>query len=86
MPKKTDEQVQYQVSRMMNKLARRIQSELKRGTGQDLGFSLVVFPPGANELTSYISNCKREEVKEALRQLLEYWDQDGPDVPAHERN
>jgi hypothetical protein len=81
-----DEQAQNTVSRMMNSLATRIQKQLRRATGQDLAFSLVVFAPSDKTLTSYISNAPRKEVQQALRQLLDYWDEGGPDVKAHDRH
>lgn len=82
----TPEQTQNTASRMMNSIAARIDKDLKRGTGQQLAFTLIVFAPSDNTLTSYISNAPRPKVREALKSLLSYWEKGGPDIKAHERN
>lgn len=77
----------YQTSRGLQKIAGRIQRDLKRLTNRDdIGFSLIVFQTADNSRSSYISNCNREDVTGAMKELLDRWEEGMPDIPAHEVN
>ncbi len=72
------------ISRKLKGIAEYLVKKLKKITGQDTGFMLVVFNYDDNSRTNYVSNCDRGEVKEALEELLKKWDEGMPDIPSHE--
>ena len=72
------------VSRDLQKLAEMIDKRLYRVAGERVGFCLVTFPLVEDSRASYISNCDRVQVIDALEELLERWAQGMPDVPAHD--
>jgi hypothetical protein len=75
------------VSKQLQTLAKRISRDLQKVSGRDdIGFALVVFQTTDDSRCSYISNCERKAVADALKALLEHWSQGMPDVPAHEIN
>lgn len=71
------------VSRILQPLASELQTVLNKTAGEPTLFCLVVFTPVR---CNYISNGKREDVKEALQELLDGWAAGMPDVPAHKVN
>ena len=78
---------EIEASKALQKIARFVDEALEAVSGEHMGFCLVVFhgeKKGSTGRNSYVSNCDREEVRSELRRLLDYWDQEGPDVPLHE--
>ena len=71
------------VSGYLQALADLIDTRLENLTGERVGFCLLAFNTVENSRASYISNCHREEVIKAMKGLLDYWDQGGPDIPTH---
>ncbi len=72
------------VSKKAQRLARMLDKELERIAGKPMGFMLVTFTLGVpNNRPTYISNCHREDMAGAMRELLKLWDEGMPDVPAH---
>lgn len=72
------------VSENLRSLANDIDQHLREVAGCRMGFSLVVFNGVPDSRLNYVSNCDRGEVVAALRSLLDGWEADMPDVPAHE--
>lgn len=65
----------------------RVAGALMKLFGKEQGFMLVVFNGAVDGRTNYVSNCDRDDVRLAIKELFEYWDGDeGDDVPAHEVN
>ena len=75
-----------EISRKMQDIGKEITDRLKDITGEDTGFSLIVFNREPESRLNYVSNCDREQVVEALTALLEGWGKGMPDIPAHEVN
>jgi hypothetical protein len=73
-------------SRVLQSIATVINDVLEDETGQPMGFALVVFNQAVDRRSSYVSNCNREDVTEALQELLQHWESGNPDVPLHELN
>lgn len=74
------------VSENMQGIAELLETALVEIAGKNMGFSLVVFNDTPNSRLSYISNCDREKVMNALEALLKGWKEGMPDIPAHEFN
>ncbi len=75
---------EQRVSKKLPSLIRMIDKIVRNIAGQRMGISLVIFNTTPGGRVNYISNCHRDEVKEAFKELIEAWDADMPDVPAHE--
>lgn len=69
------------VSRDLQGIADNLDKAITASAGERMGWSLVVFTEGR---ASYISNCSRPEVIEAMKWLLTAWGEGLPDIPAHE--
>jgi hypothetical protein len=69
------------ISKALKPLAEGIDESITRLVGHHIGFCLVVFTEGRAQ---YVSNCDRQEVAAALRELLTRWEQGMPDIKAHE--
>lgn len=73
-----------QISKKGQYIARHLDSFLRRITGKRMGFVLIAFSFDAEDhRPNYMSNCEREQMKGAMRDLLRHWDEGMPDVPAH---
>ena len=61
----------------MEVTARRLAPQIAKQMPKGWGFSLITFtmntPPGQGKI-SYISNCQREDMVKALRELLAKWE------------
>ncbi len=53
-----------------------IASAIEKTLPKSHGFALLVFDYGEGGRMSYISNARREDMHEALRELLGKWDAD----------
>ena len=71
------------ISIVMQELAAAIDESIQRLVGDKMAFSFVVFPLTEKGRVNYIANCDREYVQDALKQLLNHWNNGRPDVPAH---
>lgn len=69
------------VSRELQGIARDLDKAIQASAGERMGWSLVVFTEGR---ASYVSNCERAEVIEAMQEFLKSWGAGLPDIPAHE--
>lgn len=76
----------HDISRLLQALAAEINEILESATGEPTGFSLLVFQKEDNGTTNYVSNCAREEVAAAMRDLLKTWEGGFPGIPAHKLN
>jgi len=56
--------------------AKRIGDLLKNAMPKGWGFSLQLFTFGGPGFITYISNAKREDMKKALKELLDKWDRE----------
>lgn len=63
---------QVAIARRLQKIARLIDKELKAATGQRVPFSLYTW--GGNR-SQYISNVDRAEVKAAMQETLDRWNE-----------
>lgn len=69
------------VSHAMRPLAEGIDGALLQVAGERVGFTLIVYTEGR---ASYISNVTREESIREMKKLISLWEQEMPDIPAHE--
>ena len=72
------------VSVHLRAIAAGIDQALTKVAGQPMGFCLVVFNAEQASRTNYVSNCERNAVMEAMKELIEEWEKGLPDIPAHE--
>jgi len=45
---------------------------------------LFGFPVQSDSRASYIGNCDRKEIADAVQKCLDHWRDGMPDIPAHE--
>lgn len=69
------------ISKRLQKIAKRIDKMIEHVAGERIGFMLVVYTP---ERASYISSIDREDNIKQMKLMLELWEKETPDVPAHE--
>lgn len=61
-------------------IAGSIQHDLRRATGEDCAFVLMV---NIDDVTQYVSNCDRKDGIELIESLLARWKAGRADIPAH---
>jgi len=71
------------LSEQLADVADNLRADIKDKTGQDIPFTLMIFTQGRAQ---YISNVDRAISIEQIENMLDYWKQDLPDIPAHEIN
>lgn len=71
------------ISEQLRAIADELDKRLEDTAGQHMNFSLLVFETEENSRMNYISNCMREDVAQAMKSLLQGWEQGMPDIPAH---
>jgi hypothetical protein len=74
---------QHKISKILKPLAKDIQECLANAAGENIGFSLIVYPLKDGEHVQYIGNCKREESARIIQDLLNGWAKGMPNIPAH---
>jgi len=74
------------ISEQLRDIADELDKRLKDVGGQPMKFSLLIFQTEQNSRMSYISNCVRDDVAEAMKLLLRGWEDGMPDVEAHKYN
>lgn len=67
---------QVKLSRNLQRIAKMLDRELEKVTGTQVPFSLYTW---GGQRAQYISNAPRDEIKVAMRECLDRWDQ--PDDP-----
>ena len=73
---------QVAISRQLQKIARMISKELSKAAGgKAVPFSLYTW---GGHRSQYIANCPRPDVKAAMRETLDRWEDD--DGPVHQAN
>jgi hypothetical protein len=73
------------ISMAAQDVAAALDDVLERIAGKRLGFVLLTFSLDVeHHRPTYVSNCDREQMKWAMRRLLDLWDEGMPDIPAHE--
>ncbi len=60
---------------VMRTLAKVIDGAMSEAHGKRMGFSLIVFETEAHANSNYVSNCPREEVVAAYKELLKRWEE-----------
>lgn len=76
--------VERQVSVHLEALTQAVDKTLTDIAGERQGFCLIVFSANEGGRANYASNCARDEVVPALKELLRQWEAGMPDIPAHE--
>lgn len=69
------------LSRQLQAIAGELDERISNAAGERTGFTLIIFTEGR---ASYISTIDREASVREIKHLLSLWDQDMPDVPAHD--
>jgi hypothetical protein len=69
------------ISEGMQDLAGALDDVIEEIAGERVAFALIIFTEGR---ASYISSAKREEVRQQMLDLIKFWDEGMPDIPAHE--
>lgn len=73
---------QVAISRVLQRVAQKVDKELTKAAGQRVPFSLYTW--GGNR-SQYVSNTDRDEVKVAMRETLDRWNEP-QDPPPHQGN
>ena len=76
----------HKISKKLQKFAKNLEPQIEEMAGKPVGFALLIFSPVAGERMSYISNCNRKQMQQALKSLLAGWEAAMPDIPAHKIN
>lgn len=71
---------QVAISRRLQKIARMIDRELEAAAGERVAFSLYTW---GGQRSQYISNAPRDDIKAAMRETLDRWEEP-QDPPPHE--
>jgi hypothetical protein len=71
---------QVKISRVLKKVARMVDDELRKAAGEGVAFSLYTW--GGNRC-QYVSNCAREDAKVAMQECLDRWNEP-QDPPPHQ--
>lgn len=71
------------VSKKLRDFAKTLGPQIEEMAGQPMGFALLIFSPVEGERMSYISNCDRAQMHQALKSLIIGWEAGMPDIPAH---
>lgn len=69
------------LSQNLQKIARKLEKEIEKASGENIGFTLLIYTEGR---ASYVSNVDRTDSIRELKYLLELWEQGMPDILAHE--
>lgn len=69
------------------KIARRVDQVLTKASGEQMGFVVLAFRPGQARIATYVSNCDREDMIEALEEAAARLrkQQDKPTPPTSKR-
>lgn len=78
------ERLDHKVSKRLKELGQRLDIEIEKMAGQRMTFALLIFNPIPGQRMNYISNGPREEMQQAIKSLIQGWEQGMPDIPAHE--
>lgn len=71
------------LSMNLQEIAENLHKDIKSRTGEEIAFTLLVFTEGRSQ---YISTTDRETSLRQIKTMIEYWERDLPDMPAHEIN
>lgn len=67
---------QVAISKELKTIARMVERRLEKVTGKRVGFSVWTW---GGHRSQYVSNCEREDIKNALAETLDRWaEDDGP--------
>lgn len=80
-PMTYDEQVK--IARALPRIARILRTELTKAAGRPVLFSLWTWGDGRSQ---YISNAQRDDIKKALQETLDRWDDVDPPPGSKEWN
>lgn len=69
------------LSKSLKQIADNLDKDIQEKSGEKLAFTLMVFTEGRAQ---YISNVDRQTSVEQIKQMLDYWEDGMPDIPAHE--
>jgi hypothetical protein len=70
---------QARLSEHLQAVAKAVSLLLDQIAGEHVLFALHIYGEGPEQRAQYVSNCRREDVKTAMRELLERWDKTGSD-------
>lgn len=72
--------ITHKISIEAANIAKALDKHIEDIAGERIGFTLMIY---TDDRATYISNCSRELAINELKTLLEYWEADMPDIPAH---
>lgn len=70
---------QVRVSRVMERIARMVDKELRKAAGQRVPFSLFTWGGGRSQ---YVANVDRADAMQAMQETLDRWKRREPDLGA----
>jgi hypothetical protein len=73
------------VSRRLKALAKNLEKNIEKMSGERMGFALLVFGTEPGAKMQYISNCDRDQMRAAIKSLVAGWEAGLPDIPEHEK-
>lgn len=73
------------VSEQMQRISKKLETMLDKAAGEHVGFILLSCSLNNPEgRMNYVSNVDRKDAIKSLKELLEWWESEAPDIPSHE--
>jgi hypothetical protein len=72
-----------EISKQLPALLDLVEDKVTQIAGAKQAMTLIIWTEGR---ANYISNARREDVIRALKEMLEAWERNMPDIPAHHVN
>ena len=71
------------VSKQLQNIFKKLESDVEAVAGQKMTISLCVFNSVPGSRINYISNGNRQDIAGALMSMVKGWGEGMPDIPAH---
>ena len=72
-----------ELSKNLKKIAKDLDDAIEDAAGERVGFTLIVY---TEDRASYVSTINREDSIREMKNLIEFWGKEMPDILAHEIN
>ena len=69
------------LSKELKDIAKLLDARITEAAGERMAFTLIVYAEGR---ASYVGNCDRADAIKEMKYLISLWEQDMPDVKAHD--
>lgn len=77
---------EMKVSLELQRIADELSAMLDKAAGEHMAFTLMVWNAEAGGRMSYVANCDRAQVREAMKHMVEHWESPLNGGAAHQYN